>query len=232
MAKLLADYRTRLDQILKEQAGDLSQGDKDAAIENAVKEHSKYRPRKRIHDFSGDSVAFDFALSAAAGFEVEFSKVTSVEYPADEREPAILEDEDWLIYEAATETPKLRLLNDTPQTGKKVRVRYTARHTVDATTGTIPDADFEAVCHLSAKYALLSLANRYLQNTEPTLGADSVDHKSKSFEARSGANKEESEYFMHMGIKPGETPAGMAFKDQDVNYPWGEDRLTHPRRWR
>lgn len=232
MAKLLADYRARLDQILKEQAGDLVTGDKDAAIENGVKEHSKYRPRRRIHDFIGNSVAFDFVLSAAAGYEVGFSKILSVEYPADEREPEYLEDEDWIIYEAATETPKLRLINATPTTGKKVRIVYSARHTVDAATGTIPDGDFEAACHYAAHFALLALANRYLQNTEPTLGADSVDHKSKSDQARGNATTEKKLYFEHLGIKEGETPAGMAFKDHDVNYPWGEDRLTHGRRWR
>jgi hypothetical protein len=232
MPKVLADYQLRLDQILKEQAGDLDPEDKSAAIQNAVSAHSKYKPRSRIHDFNGDGAAFDFLLSGAAGFEVGFSKVLSVEFPAGERVPVYLEDEDWTIYEAATETPKLRLLAATPGATEKVRVRYTVRHSVDAAAGTIPDGDFEAVGHYAAHFALDALANRYTQTQDSTIQADSVDHRSKSQEARSNANKEEGEYFQHLGIKPGDVGAAIAFKDYDVNYPWGGDRLTHPRRER
>jgi len=226
----LSEYRTRLDQILKEQAGDLSQGDDDAAIENAVKEHSKYRPQVIAGDIAGNDT-YDYEMDLLADWEKGFSVIKKIEYPAGEREPVYLEDEDWMIYED-TVGENLRLLGDTPAALETIRVTYSARHAVTEADGTIPRAHFEAVCHLAAKYALLALMNRYLQNTEPTLGADSVDHKSKAMESRSNANKEEAEYFQHMGIKPGEVTAGMAFKDHDVNYPWGEDRLTHGRRWR
>lgn len=235
MAKLLADYQTRVNEILQDDAGDLTTAEKNAAIENAVKEHSRLRPRRLVHGFTGDGSAYDFALtgqSAPTGYEVGFSRVLTVEFPAGERDPVYLEDEDWIIYEAATETPKLRLLSDTPTSAQTVRINYTARHTVSAQTGTIPDGDFEAVAHFAASFALQSLANKYTQMSESTLGADSVDHRSKALEARANAKAERSLYFEHLGIKEGERPAGMAFKDHDVNYPWGEDRLTHSRRWR
>jgi len=226
----LPEYQTRLDQLLKEQAGDLTTADKNAAIENAVKEHSKYRAQEIVGDIAGNDT-YDYEMELLADWEEGFSVIKKLEYPAGERVPVYLEDEDWTIYKD-TVGQKLRFLNDSPTSLETIRVTYSARHDVTETAGTIPEADSEAVCHLAAKYALLALMNRYLQNTEPTLGADSVDHKSKAMESRSNANKEETEYFQHMGIKPGEVTAGMAFKDHDVNYPWGEDRLTHGRRWR
>jgi len=226
----LPEYQTRLDQLLKEQAGDLTTADKNAAIENAVKEHSKYRAQEIVGDIAGNDT-YDYEMELLADWEEGFSVIKKLEYPAGERVPVYLEDEDWTIYKD-TVGQKLRFLNDSPTSLETIRVTYSARHDVTETAGTIPEADSEAVCHLAAKYALLALMNRYLQNTEPTLGADSVDHKSKAMESRSNANKEEAEYFQHMGIKPGEVTAGMAFKDHDVNYPWGEDRLTHGRRWR
>ena len=226
----LSEYQTRLDQILKEQVGDLSTADKNAAIENAAKEHSRYRAQEIVADIAGNDT-YDYELDLLADWEKGFSVIKKIEYPAGEREPVYLEDEDWMIYED-TVGEKLRLLNDTPSGTETIRVTHSARHEVSETAGTIPRAHFEAVCHLAAKYALLALMNRYLQNTEPTLGADSVDHKSKAMESRSNANKEEAEYFQHMGIKPGEVTAGISFKDHDVDYPWGEDRLTHGRRWR
>ncbi len=77
------------------------------------------------------------------------------------------------------------------------------------------------------------LSNRYAQLTEPTIQADAVDHKSKSFEYSQRARDLEKVFRDHLGITgSNEVGAGMAVKDWDVNFPWGEDRLTHPRRWR
>jgi hypothetical protein len=228
MGKFLADYRTRLDQILKEKAGDLDQPDKDAAIQNAAIEHSKRKPDKKVKDIFGNN-AFD--LDLPDGWEKDFSAILSVEFPADEREPVYLEDEDWRVYED-TAGQVLRLLFDTPSALQTVRVTFSAHHVVSDSEGTIPDGDFEAVCHYAAHFALLALSNSYVQNTDPTIHADGVDHKSMSDQAKSNAGAEKKIYFEHMGVKEGEVGAGMAFKDYDVNYPWGGDRITHPRRQR
>lgn len=233
--KNLSEYSARLDRLLLEQAGELSADDKEAAVTNAVAEHSRLRPQKKPHEIPGDGAAFDFPLGAAPGpldWEPEFSKILRVEYPAGRREPVYLEDEDWQLYHKTT-GQVLRLLSATPSAAEKILLTYTARHAVTMSSGTVPDADFEAVCHLAAAYALSALANRYLHNQSSTLSADVVDHKSKSADAAAAARRERGEYFAHLGIKEGDAvTAGMAFKDHDVDYPWGGDRLTHPRRQR
>lgn len=227
--KLLVDYQTRLDQILKEQAGDLVQGDKDAAIQNAVDAHSRFRPQKKIFDSLGNN---EFDMDLPTDWEKDFSVIDKVEFPAGERQPIYLEDEDWQIYED-TAGQVLRLLNDTPTALQTARITYSVRHVVSETEGTIPDAHFEGVCHLAAAFALQSLANKYQALGDSTIGADSIDHKSKASEARANATAERKLYTDHMGLKPADqVQAGFATKDWDVDYPWGEDRLTHPRRWR
>jgi hypothetical protein len=232
--KLLTDYLARLDQILLEQAGDLDESGKEAAIDAAVREHSRYRPHRRLHVFSGDGSAVDFPLGAAPGptdWEKEFSTILRVEYPAGRREPIYLEDEDWMVYDQPT-GQVLRLLTATPGATEQVVVTYTLRHALGASSSTIADADFEALCHLGAAFALQSLSNRYLQTVDSTIGADAVDHKSKSFDAAQNAARERQTYFRMIGVKENDVAAAFASKDMDVDYPWGEDRLTHPRRWR
>ncbi|SRR5581483_2479962 len=226
---VLLDYKTRLDQILKEQAGHLDEADKEAAIQNALKEHSKYKPLALVYDIAGDGVAFDFATSTITSWEKDFSKILSIEFPAGDREPVYLNDDDWTLYEKPS-GQVLRLLFDTPAAGQSARVNYTARHSVDDAAGTVPDADVEALCHLAAAYALMSLANRYIQAIESTVGADVVDQRTKEQAAAAAAARERKEYFNHLGIKEGEQTAGMAFRDQPGTYQWGESRLTHPRR--
>jgi hypothetical protein len=231
--KLLSDYLIRLDQILIEQAGDLDESGKLAAIDAAAREHSRYRPYRRLHQYTGDGISFDFALGVAPGpsdWEQGYSQILSVEYPAGQREPQLLEDGDWVIYEKIT-GPVLRLLNDTPGAGKTIVITYTVRHQISESNSTIPDSDFEAVAHLAAAFALQSLSNRYLQNTSATISADAIDNRSKSFDAAQNAERERKIYYDHFGLQAG-AAAGFATKDLDVNYPWGEDRLTHPNRWR
>src|SRR5581483_11746486 len=226
---ILLDYKRRLDRFIKEQAGHLEKADKEGAIQNALKEHSKNKPLVKVFDIAGNGVAFDFATSTLTSWEDDFSKILTVEFPAGEREPVYLDDDAWTLYKKPTGLV-LRLFNDTPSSAQSVRVSYTIRHSVDDSAGTVPDADFEALCHLAANYALMSLANRYIQAIEGTIGADVVDQRTKSQEARSSAAAERKEYFNHLGIKEGEQTAGMAFHDQPGTYPWGEQRLTHMRR--
>lgn len=227
--KFLDFYQGRLDEILKEQTGDLSAGDKIAAIKNAVDGHSKIRPQKKVADLLGND---SYDLDLPGEWEKDFSIIDKVEFPAGERNPVYLEDEDWMIYED-TARQVLRFLNDVPSPTETARISYSLRHAVTAVDGTIPDSDVEGVCHLAAAFALQSLANRYQSLQESTIGADSVDHRSRASEARTNANAERKLYFQHLGMKENDqVKAGFATKDWDVNFPWGEDRLTHPRRWR
>ena len=228
MAKLLADYRTKLDQVLKDLAGSLTPADKDAAIQEAVVWHSRHEPQKKLQDLTGGGLTVEVAV--ASDFIEEFSTVRSIEYPQGKRPPELLEKgEDYLLYKKPTGL--FIQFQFTPDTTKTARVTYTALHVVSGTVGTIPDHRFDAVCNLAGAVGCQWLANRFSQQGDSTIGADSVDHKSKAAELANRARELEKSYMKALGITDlGGPPAASASRDWDQGYPWGHDRLTHPRK--
>ena len=131
MPKVLVDFRTRLDVLLKDAAANLAQADKDAALMQAAAVYSDDRVNLAVVDVAGAG-SFDLALPAL--WEEGFSHVESIEYPylATNREPEILEDDQWIIYQSPT-AKVLRLLEDTPAVGEVVRLTYSRRHKISST---------------------------------------------------------------------------------------------------
>ena len=103
---------------------------------------------------------------------------------------------------------------------------------IEVETNTIPESDQDAVCNLAASLCSGALASAYAHTSDSTIGADSVDHRSKSQEFSSRAKIQKQTYLNHIGLKEGEIPPASATRDYDINYPDGTDRLTHPRRQR
>lgn len=229
---MLADWRTLVDQELKDTAGLLTQVEKDKAIAEAVKVYSKYRPRERVHELTGTGAAFEFAVPT--DWEDGFSSIRGdVEYPAAKREPEVIERDDWIIYRDPTAGPKFRLLRHTPTASEKVRFRYTVRHTVDVTTDTVPLADREAGAKLAGSYGARALAAYYAQSQDPTLAADVVNYRTKAQDYTMLADRLLKAVKEHLGLKDqDQVPAAGAAIDLDVDLQPGGDRFYHPRRWR
>ena len=204
------------------------------AVTMALKTHSRHKPRTVVEDESGTG-AFDYAITALAKWSDEFSTIRQIEYPVDDTDEAadILEDGDWTIYEKPT-GKVIRFLADKPATGKSFRVTYTGVHDFSgaASACTVAAFDEEAVQALAAANFCKMLSVYYSQNQDSTIAADSVDHKSKAAEYRSQARMLAAVYYDHMGIKEGQPRPASLNQDQDVDYPGGADRLTHPRRHR
>ncbi len=308
----LTQFKTKVDEIVQDDASKLTPTEKADFIQEALKQYSKHRPREIIKDITGDGT-YDYAIATNLTSWVKgFSIVKKIEYPADERIPTYLEeDDDYQIYEKET-GQILRLINDTPAATEKIRVTYTALHIlVDATvtisiaspavisyadhklkpgdavkfattgalpTGlvagttyyvitagltanvfevsatqggaaintsgtqsgaqscqvnTIPASDEDAIANLAASLCSEALASAYAHMIDSTINADSVDHKSKSQEFAARAKAKKKIYMDFLGMKEGEVvPAASVTKDYDINYPWGDDRLTHPKKWR
>jgi len=236
VAKTLADYGVKFDQDFQDLARNLDQNARDAAIQEAVAEYSKHRPVVQVKDIAGDGATYDIPLGTAPGptdWCEGFSVVRQVEYPAGERQPVYLEQDQWQEYVKPTTGRVLRLLVTTPATGESTRITYSILHTVSAATGTIPDADFYSVVQLAASYAAHGLAMFYAQQGDSTIGADSVDHKSKSSDYASRAKDLRALYFAHMGMKDERgAPAASVQMDWDRSPGYGDDYLTHPKEWR
>ncbi|MDY7033990.1 MAG: hypothetical protein SVY10_19015 [Thermodesulfobacteriota bacterium] len=222
----LADIRDRIIDKVKDDSGKLTNPDDyDRNINEAVSRYSRARPRIIAEDITGDG-GHDYNLPT--GWDEDFSTVLQIEFPVDNVPADLLEAEDYTIYQAVT-GKKLRLLSDAPSATESFRVTHTALR--DATT--IPDADIDALACLAASLCCDDLANAFAQVSNSTFGADSVDHRSISDRFASRAKKLMALYKDHMGIRDdASVPPASAVKDLDRDYPWGEDRLTHPRRYR
>jgi len=131
MAKTLADFRTRLDLLLKDLAVALVTADKDAALHQAATFYSNDRPNLTVVDITG---AGSFDLTLPALWQEGFSKIKFVEYPyeADNQEPQLLDRDQWAIYQKPT-AKVLRLLDETPSANETVRVTYTRQHKIAST---------------------------------------------------------------------------------------------------
>ena len=198
----------------------------------AMKRYSKDKPRVVIEDNAGDG-GFDYDLTLLADWSEGFSAIRQVEYPVDDTDETLdtLDDDKWMIYEKPS-GKVLRFLEDKPATTESIRITYTALHTCTFTACTVDAFDEEAVQALAAAMFCDMIATWYAQNADPTIEVDSVDHKSQAAEYSTRANKYKKLYLNHLGAKDDKPKPACHVQDQDVNYPGGIDRLTHPRRYR
>ncbi len=234
------DYLTRIDTMLQDEAEKLQPDDKDRFLSQAVSMYSKDRPRELIHEITGDASAYDFSLPSdwVAGFS---GLVSRVEYPADDyQNPIYIEEDEWDFFKKLVNdvtTTYFRFTTFTPANGKIARFLYTVPHTLNESTNTITDNDIDAVVNLTAALCFWALAAKFAQTIDPVIDADVIDYQRKTDLYTSLAKDKLAIYNSLMGI--GEeakgsaaATAGVAVKDLDIAFPWGEDYLTHPMRQR
>jgi hypothetical protein len=307
MPYTLTQFKSKVSEIVQDDAAKLTTTERDNFIQEALKIYSKHRPRDVVREIAGDG-SYDYALSNLKAWVKGFSIIKQIEYPANQRDPEYIDEDDFIIIEKAT-GQFLRFLKDSPSVAEIIRVIHTALHIlIDAvvtisiatpavisyaghgknpgdafklaTTGalptgftagttyyvisagltndafeasatpggaaintsgtqsgthtlqmnTIPAIDEDAVANLAASLCSGALASAYAQTSDSTITADSVDHRSKSQEFSSRAKIQKQNYLNHLGLKEGDIAPASAVKDIDVDYPWGGDRLTHPRK--
>ena len=227
---ILDDYIAAVGQLVQGEIP-LGEPEKIMAISAAVKTHSKHRPRIVVDDITGDG-GFDYLIATyLTSWADDLSVIRSVEYPVDDtkQNAELLDEDEWEIYETSA-GKYLRFLDASPPATESARVTYTALHTCTDAACSISAFDEEAVQALAAAFFCDMLATYYAQSQDATIDADSVDHTSKSRDYAARAKSMRKIYQDHMGIKDGSPKAACHVQDQDVNYPGGMDRLTHPRR--
>jgi len=211
---------------VKDTSGKLADpADYTSNIDEAIGVYSKYRPREIVEDITGDG-GHDYALPAS--WNAGFSVIRDIEYPVGNVPETLLEEGEWKIYRSPS-GEKIRLIYATPGSTETFRVRYTALHT----EATIPASDLDAVANLAAALCCEMLANAFAMTGDPAIAADSVNYHSKASEFTKRARSFRDLFTRHLGITDGASvAAAAAVKDMDRDYPWGGDRLTHPRRQR
>lgn len=221
---MIESYIEKVTAKVKDDSGKLKPGDIERNIYNAIALFSKHKPNTKVVDVTGDGTQ-DYATPT--GWVDGFSVIKSIEYPVGNVPADLLDEEEYTIYQT-TSAKKVRLLTVAPPATETFRVTFT----IPRTELTIPDNDVDALANLAASLCLEELANAYTQTSDSTIGADSVNWRSKGYEFSQRAKRLYQLYKEHMGIREGDlTPPASAVIDLELNYPGGADRLTHPR-WR
>jgi hypothetical protein len=207
----------------------LTNDDLEGALTAALATYTRARPRLVVAALSGDGTSYDLALPG--GWVWGLSRLASVEYPAGEQVPTVLEADDYGIYEAVLGGQPVRALRfrGTPESGTdNIIARYTTRHVHNDEISTIPIDDLDPVLSLAASYGAEALAAWSARQSEPTIAADVV--------MRDGVQKWRDVAAMlrkrYEAVVGGGLMAAGATRDWDVLDSYGRDRLTHGRRYR
>lgn len=220
--ELITEIKTKL----QDQASELSASELQNTTVSALAQFSKDRPREIVFDIIGDdSYDYDLPSDWVPGFSV----IKDVEYPAGERIPTMLEDEDWEIYKT-TSTRKLRLFHHTPSASETVRIKYTTIY-LNTTIDNIPAHETDAFSNLAAALCCGLLSRHYGQLGDPDIIADAVDYQNKSAEWSQRGKELMKLYNDYLGKQKG-VAAASGIKDLDLDSSNKQDRLTHPQRQR
>lgn len=170
----LATYQTFVDSLVRDDAARITAEQRDAAIEQAVARLSRDKPRELLAEVTGASGQ---RVATPAGWVPGESRLVNVEYPVGETPPAYLDAP--TVYGKPDGSQELVLVDALPA-ASTIRVRFTAPHKVDTQADTVPAADQWGVVALAASIICGQLASFYANQTDSTIAADGVDHKSKS----------------------------------------------------
>lgn len=203
------------------------------AIQSALADYSKHRPREVIEEVDGDNT-FDYLLADLSAWLEGFSSIKNIEYPVDDtaQDSNTLQDDSFRIVKKSTGS-YLRFLEDAPSSSEEFRITYTGQHVCTNALCSIPTTDERAVQMLAAANFCQMLAVYYARTEDSTIQADSVDHKSKASEYAARGRAYKQEYFSYLGIKDGNaTSAASVTRDQDATPSWRGDGMTHRRKFR
>ena len=233
----LREIETLTNECLQENASIIKPDTRQRAILVSIERFSKDKAKEVASDIIADG-SYDYTLPVAEGkaWVDGFSFIISIEYPAGQQTPVFLDAEDYTIYDNGI-TKKLRFLSDTPATGNTIRLNYTTKWLLTKDATTLLDRDAHPLAALAASVCMRYLASYWIQTSAPSLDIDVIDYNRKSVEATMLADNLENIYRDHVGIRRiGEKSTAAApvtaaggVKDLDMEYPWGEDFLTHPR---
>lgn len=181
-------YVDKIKAMIKDQASALTGDDIDLAIAQAVSEYSNDKPFTIKMRIAGNGTS-DYRLSTIFGsaWISGYSRITSIEYPAGEMPPRLLEDDEWLIYDDGQaqdgSNHNLRFLYNSPVNTEFFIVAFLTEMSLPAAgVQNFPDTEehFTNITLLAAEHCCLLLAAHYTQSSDSTINADVVNYNDKS----------------------------------------------------
>ncbi len=219
----LEDFQGLIDNLVRDDSGEISDADRDQALLLAVVRYSTDRPVQTIRQVTAAGGVF---LDLPADWDLHFSRLIGLGEPdGDETRdiPAIVED--------SLSGRRIRSEEDLTA-GADFLVTFTEMHRVDAGADTVPIQDREAVANWAAALLLEQLATLYSGHRQPTINADSVDWQTKGRDFAARAKAKRQAYLDHLGIDPKRTVAHGVVVDFDQTPSHGRPHMipAHGRR--
>lgn len=195
----LADYILTAQDLVSDDSGTLTPERFERAVKAAVLRLSDRLPRDVVTEqtgVSGQRLAF-----AGTSWERGVSTLKGIEYPVGNTPPTFLDAADVQVLEKLDGTQEIGVADALPA-ASTVRIHYTAAHNVTAQQDTVPIAQRLGVSLLAASILAGQLASMYANQTNSTIAADAVEHKSKS-ELWARREKEyERQAYISWGLPP------------------------------
>jgi len=204
--------------------GIVSDTRREEAVTDAVRRYSRDNPREIDAKLTGDGSQTTFAASGITSWETGFSDVRYLEWPVGNQPRSFLPPNENIRQLVEDQVHYLETQRFTLDTDEEMRLVFTALHTIDSDSTTVPSRDQDAVVALAASFLARQLAAHYGEQTDATL-ADTVDHAGKAAEFTSLAEELEGVYYRKIvGTAPAPGSVGLVFGELD-------SRPSHHGRW-
>lgn len=235
-------YKDELASMIKDGQTKLSGADLDLIIAQAVRKYSQDKPYFVKKKVTGTGVS-SYLLTTIFGslWKAGFSQIKSIEHPAGDNPPTMLEEDDYYIYDDGTaqdETNlKLVFTTATPATSESFSAELSIELDLP-TSGTqnFPNTDehFANITTLAAALACMRLAAVYAQSSDSSISADVVNYHEKTQKYMSLAKQYLSQYKTSVfGSEEDDGPkAAMIDKDVDLSLSTGRPFVFHSSKYR
>lgn len=218
----LADYQTLVNDFVRDKDAVVSTPQRDTAIQTAVLRYSDDRPRALVVDVVS---AGGYRLPLPAGFVMGFSSLSSIEQPIGNVPETLIDLSRTSFYNTPT-TTELQLPVSL-QAAATARIAFTAQHVVSGIADSVPLNHRNAVACWAAALLCEQLANYYATEGEPSIGADAVNHASKTETFAARARSLRSQYLKDLGVDEKRIKPASAIADLDQYASNGGPRMFH-----
>lgn len=225
---MLVDYQTLVTELVRDDAAKIAVAERDRAITAAVLRYSSDKPQTKVQDVTPESSQ---VLPLPAAWEAGFSVLLELEHPIGDIPPTFIAQDRYGLYQEPAAT-KIKLLDGVTVAANSVRSSFTIKHVVDAVTDTIPVQHREPVACWAAAMLCDELAAFFSSGTDSSIQADSVEQRSKAQEYASRAKTLRKRYLDELGIEDKHSAPTGVVVNLDQADSRGQDRLTHPARYR
>ena len=196
---MITDFRRLIDGFVRDEAERLSRADRESALEMALAQYGRERPRHKVADVvcAGGDV-----LPLPAEWQVG-SALVRAEYPIGETPPAALPCS---IY--TSPSGDVLRLGEALFPGAEVRLTFSVAHVVSDTMDTVQPVHREAVACYAAALLLEQLSAAAINDGDSTISADTTDRRTKAQEYAGRARALKARYAEAMGSGGSASGAG------------------------